>query len=131
MLDEQAKEFVKDVRAGVGDDTLRRKYNLSGQKLLIAKASAKDYLAKIKQEHTKPTRTIDGRQFMADLESGMDDDALMLRYKLTPRQLQRLFRQLINAGLVTALQLSKRLSITKSQVTEAFVEAGKAIKELD
>jgi hypothetical protein len=131
MLDEQVQEFIADVRAGLSDDTLKRKYSLSGQKFLIAKASAKDYLAKVKRESAKPTRTIDGKQFLTDLESGLDDDALMMRYNLTQRQLQRLFRQLISAGLVTALQISKRLSITKSQVTEAFVEMGKAIKELD
>lgn len=131
MLDEQTREFIADVKAGLSDDVLKKKYGLSGQKFLVAKASAKDFLAKLKQETAKPTRTIDGKRFLNDLQSGMDDDELMLRYNLTQRQLQRLFRQLINAGLVTALQISKRLSITRSQVTEAFVEMGKAIKELD
>lgn len=131
MQEELSQEFIEDVSAGVSDDVLQSKYSLSGRKFILAKATAKDYLAKVKEERAKPTRTIDGKQFLTDLESGLDDDGLMLRYKLTPRQLQRLFRQLISAGLVTPLQLSQRLSITKSQVTEAFVEMGKAIKELD
>ena len=61
----------------------------------------------------------------------MDDEALMIRYGLQPRQLQNAFRQIINAGLATPMELSKRLSITKSQVTDAFKEMGKAVAELD
>ena len=56
---------------------------------------------------------------------------LMVKYNLLPRHLQSAFRQIINAGLITPLELSNRLKITKSQVREAFVEMGKAIKELD
>jgi hypothetical protein len=71
------------------------------------------------------------KEFLTDIRSGMDDEALMIRYGLQPRQLQSAFRQVINAGLATPLELSRRLSITKSQVREAFVEMGKAIGELD
>ncbi len=74
---------------------------------------------------------IDAKKFLTDIRSGMDDEALMIRYGLMPRQLQNAFRQIINAGLATPLELSKKLSITKSQVREAFVEVGKAIAELD
>jgi hypothetical protein len=131
MLDEQARQFILDVKAGVSDAVLQKKYNLSGRKFVIAKASAKDYLAKLKQQTAKPTRMIEGKQFLSDVKAALDDEALMRKYGLTSRQLQQLFRELISAGLATPLQLSNRLSITKSQVTEAFVEVGKAIEELD
>jgi hypothetical protein len=68
---------------------------------------------------------------LADIKSGMDDEQLMIKYDLLPRQLQSVFRQIINAGLSTPMEMSQRLSITKSQVREAFVEMGKAIRELD
>jgi hypothetical protein len=61
----------------------------------------------------------------------MDDEALMTKYDLVPRQLQSIFRQLISAGLMTPMELSTRLSITKSQVREAFLEMGKAVSDLD
>ena len=61
----------------------------------------------------------------------MGDDELIVKYFLTRRGLQSALRQLIKLGLATPQELSNRLSITTSQVREAFVEMGKAIKELD
>ncbi len=62
---------------------------------------------------------------------GMSDNELMEKYLLTRRALQSALRQLIELRLATPMELSNRLSITTSQVREAFVEMGKAIKELD
>ncbi len=123
-------QFLRDVKAGVDDEVLRHKYNLSGKKFYLYKAAAMDFLAKQKAEHAQKRR-ISARQILADINSGMDDESLMLKYDFTQRQLQSVFRQIISAGLATPMELSRRLSITKSQVTEAFAEMGTAIKELD
>ncbi|MBI5570648.1 MAG: hypothetical protein HY914_11950 [Desulfomonile tiedjei] len=124
-------QFLRDVQDGLSDDALQLKYKLSGKKFYLYKAVAKDYLAK-KQSETNPLRRkISAKQVLADIRSGMDDESLMTRYNLSHRQLQSLFRKIIGAGLATPLELSARLSVTKSQVAEAFVEVGNAMKELD
>lgn len=128
---ERAREFVEDVKAGLSDDELRRKYNIKPEKFYFFKAAAKDYLAKVEQDLTARRRKINLKHVLVDVRAGMDDDALMVKYQLTARQLQRVLREIINAGLVTAMELSNRLKVTKSQVTEVFVEMGKAVKELD
>jgi hypothetical protein len=127
----RARQFVADVRARMSDQTLQKKYGFPSKKFYIYKATALDIIAKEDVRKSKPGIRISAKQFLADIRSGMDEEALMIRYGLLPRQLQSAFRQIINAGLATPLELSKRLSITKSQVTDAFKEMGKAIAELD
>lgn len=126
----QTLQFLKDIVAGLSDEELREKYNLSGKKFYLYKAAAMDYLAKQRAQRAGK-RKISAKQILADINAAMDDESLMIKYDLTQRQLQTLFRQIISAGLATPMQLSRRLSITKSQVSEAFVEMGTAIKELD
>ena len=128
--DSTTMQFLRDVKAGVDDEVLRQKYNLSGKKFYLYKAAAMDFLAKQRAERAHKRR-ISARQILSDINAGMDDESLMLKYAITQRQLQTVFRQIISAGLATPMELSRRLSITKSQVTEAFTEMGTAIKELD
>ncbi len=125
------RDFVADVRAGLKDEVLQSKYGLSGKEFYLHKATALDIIAKQRPpEFTKKIK-IKAKQFLVDIRSGMDDEALMIRYNLLPRQLQSVFRRIIDAGLITPLELSNRLQITKSQVREAFVEMGKAVRELN
>jgi hypothetical protein len=74
---------------------------------------------------------VSAHDVVQDIRTGMDDEALMIKYKLSFRQLQRLFRKIITGGFMPPLELAQRLCVTKSQVTEAFVEMKKAVKELD
>ncbi len=113
------------------DEVLQEKYNLSGNEFLVAKASVLDFLKTIREKNARPVRQISAKGFLKDVTSGVEDHTLMAKYSLTQRELQKLFRQLIDARLVTPLELANRLEITKSQVAEAFVEMGKAIEELD
>ncbi len=130
-IQSRAQQFVNDVRAGMDDSDLQRKYDLSMEKFRFYKAAALDFIAQQRMSRPGPKRKINAQQVLADIKSGMDNDSLMEKYELNQRQLQSVFRQMIRAGLATALELSNRLSITKSQVREAFVEMGKAIRELD
>jgi hypothetical protein len=79
----------------------------------------------------KPKVVISAKQVLEDLRSGMDDEGLMVKYQLTFRQLQRLFRKMIMSGYTTPRELAQRLCVTKSQVVEALGEVKSAINELD
>ena len=127
----KSSEFVLDVAAGLSDAALQQKYRLPSNQFYVYKATALDIIAKKRAEKSKNRIKINAKQLLVDIWSGMDDEALMVKYNLLPRQLQSAFRQMINAGLITPLELANRLRITKSQVREAFVEMGKAVKELD
>jgi hypothetical protein len=95
------------------------------------KAAVKDFLARREATSQKPKLRINARQFLQDVKAHIDVPTLMEKYRVTLRQLQCLFRQLIQAGLTSPLEIANRLKVTKSQVTEAFVEMGRAIEELN
>jgi hypothetical protein len=79
----------------------------------------------------KPKLIINGRQVLEDLRSGMDDEGLMVKYNLNFRQLQRLFRKMIQAGYTTPMELARRLCVTKSQVTEVLGAPKPIVDEID
>lgn len=74
---------------------------------------------------------ISANEVLTDLKAGLSDEEFMAKYKLTYRQLQRLFRKMIQAGFISPIQVAQRLCVTKSQVTEVIQEMEKAVKELD
>ena len=125
-----AENFIKDVASGMTDEDLQKKYRVSGRKFTLYKATALDIIAKNKRKNPSK-RKLKAEEFLKDVKMGMSDNELMGKYLLTRRALQSALRQLIELGLATPMELSNRLSITTSQVREAFVEMGKAIKELD
>jgi uncharacterized protein (DUF433 family) len=124
-------EFIDDVKAGISDEALQLKHGIRGKRFQIAKAAAKDYLAKQKAEGSEPKSKVKAEQLLADVRAGIKNEDLMTIYNLTARQLQSAYRQIIGSGLASPMELSGRLSMTTSQVVEAFTEAGKAIKELE
>jgi hypothetical protein len=128
---DSAQQFVDDISAGLTDTVIQEKHGIYGPKYYVYKAAAKDFIRRQKRSEATVKRKINGRQFLNDIRDNMDEGSLMVKYRLTPRQLQALFRQLISGGYATAQELSGRLKITKSQVTEALAEVGKAIRELD
>lgn len=130
-MEKKALDFIRDVASGMADQELRKKYRVSGKKFIFYKAAALDIIAKKKLQIRPLRKKLNGQELLQDIKSGLDDEMLMLKYRLTYRQLQSALRKLIELGLATPLELSNRLSITKSQITQAFVEMGKAIRELD
>jgi Mor family transcriptional regulator len=76
-------------------------------------------------------RKLKAKDVAKDVYSGMGDTLLMKKYRLNPEQLESVLRKLLEADLITHMQLYERTSISDSQITRAFVESGKAIGELD
>jgi hypothetical protein len=72
---------------------------------------------------------VSAQDVVQDIKSGMDDEALMTKYGLSYRQLQRLYRKIIIGGFIPPLELAQRLCVTKSQVGEAFVEMEKVPRD--
>jgi hypothetical protein len=128
---EEARQFVRDVKAGVSDVDLMKKYNISAKGLVFLKKKAIELIREVNPDGRKPSIKIGVSEILRDLKAGMDDDSMMEKYKVSARQLQRVFRKLIDAGYVNAMELSKRLCITKSQVTEALAEVENAVNELE
>jgi hypothetical protein len=125
------REFVEDVRTGMSDEALQKKYVISRKKFFLYKGIALDITAKEKSHKPRPKIQINAVEFLDDIRSGVDDEELMVKYRLIPRHLQSAFRKMIAQGFITPLELCNRLKVTKSQVREAFLEMGRAVEELN
>lgn len=76
-------------------------------------------------------RKINAKELVEDVRAGMDDGAMMRKYNLSPEQLEMVFEKLVEADFITMQELYERSKVTDSQITAAFVEAQRAIDELD
>lgn len=76
-------------------------------------------------------RKINALALAGDVHEGMGDTILMEKYLLTPRQLEMALRKLLEADLISHMQLYERTTLSDTQITKAFLESRDAIRELD
>ena len=76
-------------------------------------------------------RKLKAKDVARDVQGGMGDTLLMEKYHLNSKQLESVLRKLVDADLITHMQLYERTSLSDSQITRAFVESAKAAAELD
>ncbi len=74
------------------------------------------------QETHPPTRTVNGKDFVKDIRSGMTDFELTVKYGLTVQDFSRVLEYLVDAGLITKEELQERQQLSDSQIIRAFVE---------
>jgi hypothetical protein len=65
-----------------------------------------------------------------DVHAGIGDTLLMKKYQLSAKQLESVLRKLVDADLISHLQLYERTSLSDTQITKAFVETQRAVREL-
>ncbi len=76
-------------------------------------------------------RTINAKMVARDVQAGMGDTVLVSKYQLSAKQLESVLRKMVDADLISHLQLYERTSLSDSQITKAFVETQRAVRELD
>ena len=69
-------------------------------------------------------KKIKAKKILNDVLSELDDFALMDKYDLTAKQLDSVLRKLIDAGMITHMQLYERTTLTDSTITQAFIDEG-------
>jgi len=158
----RAKDAIRDIREGMHDSELMRKYRLSSSGLqdlfdqLLQRGLIKQYeidermasfdstvdvretVDKLKLDWPAPVvapdkaktspvpepkkaqpvkRSINLNNLVKDIRLGMDDRDLMEKYQLPRNELQRAFRQLVDAGAVTMGEIYGRSSLHLSTIT--------------
>jgi hypothetical protein len=136
-----AKQAVADIRSGMDDAALLKKYNLSAEGLqslfdklvntgfidlgemesrlhgfLGTVVISESDLSPTKGEGTDGSQSPDrkspprihAQQAARDIRLGVNDFALMEKYRLSSKGLQSLFDKLISAGLITQVDLDRR-----------------------
>jgi hypothetical protein len=80
---------------------------------------------------TAPKRKIKAKLFVKDLRDGVGDRELMEKYTLSEGQLHKVFRRLVDAGLIDEMELFMRTSLSDSTFTKAFVVTQCSVQECD
>jgi CheY-like chemotaxis protein len=125
-------EAVKRIRSGMDDASLMKKFSLSAKALhsLFEQLVAADHLRKSEIElrsslspgtvildlrrprtpsRNKEKSTVSAADVVNCIRSGMDDPALMKRYRISARGLRSLYRKLLDAGFVSRSELDTRM----------------------
>jgi hypothetical protein len=86
-----AKEALEDIRAGMDDISLMKKYKLSanGLQSLFKKLGQAGII-----------KHVNAREVLADLRAGISSDELMKKYSITRRGMENLFWELNRAGVL-------------------------------
>ena len=74
------------------------------------------------QKTHPPTRTVNGKDLVKDIRSGMTDFELMVKHGLTVHDFNRVLGHLVDAGLITKEALQERQQLSDSQIIQAFVD---------
>jgi uncharacterized protein (DUF433 family) len=132
-------DFISDVRKGLSDTDLARKYEISARGLqtlfsrLVGKGilTADEMAARRKTFKSKrKQRRINVRELAEDIQLGLDDNNLMLKYDLNQEQLSIVLQKLLDTNLLSEAELYNRLIKADTIVIGAITDAQRAIDEL-
>ena len=112
----KANQILTDIVVGMDDESLMQKYDLSRQALLKAMTKLvwegllpPTVLARrkslIKNVLKGRQRRIVAKEVVEDLRSGMSEPALMEKYRLSAKSLQRLFERLVDSNVIGHAEL--------------------------
>jgi len=76
-------------------------------------------------------RKIKAKDVARDVHAGLGDTLLMEKYSLSAKHLEGVLKTLVDADLITHMQLYERTSLSDSQITKAFVDTQAVLRELD
>ena len=71
-------------------------------------------------------RKLKAKDVARDVQGGMGDTLLMEKYRLNSKQLEGVLRKLVDADLITHMQLYERTSLSDSQITQSICRVGKS-----
>jgi hypothetical protein len=69
-------------------------------------------------------RTLNAKDVLTDIRSGMYDEQLMQKYKLSPASLKSLFSKMVQRGFITQSELDQRAQNPERTVDLVTMEAG-------
>lgn len=101
--DVTARSILDDIKAGLDNHALKRKYRLSsdGLQRVFDDLVAAGVLELVGNEYNIPSvRRLSARLIVNDIRSGLDNARLMEKYTLTPSQLQTTFTILLGSNAI-------------------------------
>jgi len=116
------KELVRDIRAGIDDFGLMRKYELTKRQLKALLKQLAD--ARAISGIEKLTLDLSVKTFTTDIHAGLDRQDLAEKYALTEEQLHGVCHKLMSMGFLDTLELE--VSPGSMSMTDAIPEMSEA-----
>jgi len=124
----EARQLVADVRVGLDELELMKKYQLS--RLQLRAAVRRLQAAGFLKEPQRPTLFIDAVQFIADLNAGAADGDLMGKYGLNEQTLPSVLDKLVEAGVMDVSLLHERGVAYEGRLPEPLATESRASPEV-
>ena len=125
-----ARQLVDDVRVGLDELDLMRKYQLT--RLQLRAAVRRLEAAGFLRSSQRSTVIVDAAQFVADLRAGASDGDLMGKYGLTQQNLQSVLNKLVEVGALDVSLLYNRGVPYEDRLAEpSATEPGSAPEEAE
>jgi uncharacterized protein (DUF433 family) len=128
-----AEDITRDIRSGLNFGELMEKYRVTERQLdrVIRRLVN---LGMIRESETssvgKPTRKLSATNIVKDLRSGMSDQDLKAKYSITDQQMEKILGKIVDAGMMSEMELFERSTLSASTVTKCFVETQQSIRDL-
>lgn len=130
----RAKDIVEDIRAGLSDTALMKKYKVSpkGLQNLFDELAYLGFLGEGEHREIKPAkRRISAHQIVDDIRSGMAPSELMKKHNLSEKGLRSAEKKLVTAGLIREEELPVGLSAGDSDVFDNLREYERSYLDFD
>jgi len=120
--DVAARKVLDDIRAGLDNDALKRKYRLSsdGLQRIFDDLVGTGVLELVGNEYIVPAvRRLSARDIVSDIRSGLGNAELIEKYTLTPTQLKTTFDILLGSNAIDPGELRNDFSVPPEQTGTA------------
>jgi uncharacterized protein (DUF433 family) len=128
-----SEEIIGDIRDGRGYGELIEKYRVTESQLerIIRRLVNLGMITETETSTVRrPRRKVNATHIVKDLRSGMSDQDLMAKHGINNQQLERILGKIVDAGMMSDMELFERSTISESAVTKCFVETQQSIREL-
>jgi hypothetical protein len=112
-------EVIADLRTGFSNEDLMKKYKLNahGVHCLLRELDKAGLMSGTEDHNTAPTKlTVNIRQVVLDIKSGLTKTRLMRKYHLSPRGLRWLSMTLISSGAISWQEIYDKLCTTYQEL---------------
>jgi hypothetical protein len=117
-----------DARLDLDDTNVTREYIDVQQSIQeMDDAEVSSIIAQAQPNILGGKRKINRKNFLNDVQAGVDDGELMKKYELATIQLEHMLERILDSGQVTEKDLEDRTNLTDSSITRAFIEVQRSM----
>ena len=121
-----------DARLDLDDTNVTRQYiDLQQSIEEMDDAEVSSIIAQAQPHISDGKRKISRKNFLTDVQAGVDDGELMKKYELATVQLEHMLERILDSGQVTEKDLEDRTNLSDTSITRAFIEVQRSMDKFE